>query len=53
MLWLMLYQTYIVLTGSLAFRCAIGAATAAQCHASGNTLSLSSIASDLPAVTRN
>ncbi len=38
MLWLMLYQTYIVLTGSLAFRCAIGAATAAQCHASGNTI---------------
>ena len=38
MLWLMLYQTYIVLTGSLAFRCAVGAATAAQCHASNNTL---------------
>jgi len=35
MIWLMLYQNYILLTGSLAFRCAIGAATTSQCHASG------------------
>ncbi len=35
MLWLMLDQDYIVLTGSLALRCAIGAATASQCHAGG------------------
>lgn len=35
MIWLMLSEDYILLTGSLAFRCAIGAATAAQCHAIG------------------
>lgn len=35
MIWLMLDQNYIVLTGSLSFRCAIGAATAAQCHQIG------------------
>src|SRR5579875_646300 len=35
MVWLMLYQSYIVLNGSLAFRCAIGAATAQQCSAHG------------------
>jgi membrane-associated protease RseP (regulator of RpoE activity) len=33
MLWLMLDQTYLLLTGSLALRCAVGAAPAAQCHA--------------------
>ena len=33
MIYLMVDQDYIVLTGSLAFRCAIGAATAAQCSA--------------------
>lgn len=35
MIWLMLDDIYVVLNGSLAFRCAIGAATAAECHASG------------------
>ena len=35
MIWLMLNQDYILITGSLAFRCAIGAATADQCHAIG------------------
>ena len=33
MLWLMLDQDYILLTGSLALRCAVGAAPAAQCAA--------------------
>ncbi|HYB03834.1 MAG TPA: site-2 protease family protein [Nitrososphaerales archaeon] len=33
MLWLMLDQDYILLTGSLALRCAVGAAPAAQCVA--------------------
>jgi len=37
MLWLMLYQTWIITTGSLVFRCAVGAATPAQCHASNIT----------------
>jgi len=31
MLWLMLDQDYLLLTGSLALRCAVGAAPAAQC----------------------
>ncbi|MDG6923042.1 MAG: site-2 protease family protein [Nitrososphaerota archaeon] len=35
MIWLMLDQNYLVLTGSLAFRCAVGAATAAQCQQIG------------------
>lgn len=35
MLWLMLDQDYIVLTSSIPLRCAVGAATAAQCHAFG------------------
>jgi membrane-associated protease RseP (regulator of RpoE activity) len=38
MIWLMLDQDYVLLTGSLALRCAVGAATAAQCHASGLTV---------------
>jgi membrane-associated protease RseP (regulator of RpoE activity) len=33
MIWLMADETYIVLNSSLAFRCAIGAAPVAQCHA--------------------
>jgi len=33
MLWLMLDQDYILLTGSLALRCAVGAAPAAECVA--------------------
>ena len=33
MIWLMLDETYLVLSGTLAFRCAIGAAPVAQCHA--------------------
>ena len=37
MIWLMLDQDYILLTGSLALRCAVGAAPAAQCTASGIT----------------
>jgi membrane-associated protease RseP (regulator of RpoE activity) len=37
MLWLMLDQTYLLLTGSLALRCAVGAAPAAQCHAANLT----------------
>ncbi|MDG6997292.1 MAG: hypothetical protein JRN52_15350 [Nitrososphaerota archaeon] len=35
MLYLMLDQTYILLTGSLALRCAVGAAPASQCISSG------------------
>jgi membrane-associated protease RseP (regulator of RpoE activity) len=35
MLWLMVDDIYIIFSSSLAFRCAIGAAPAAQCHASG------------------
>lgn len=35
MIWLMLFQSYVVLTGSMAFRCAIGAATYKECHAAG------------------
>ena len=35
MIWLMLDQDYILLTGSLALRCAVGAASAASCAASG------------------
>lgn len=34
MVWLMLFQDYILLTGSIALRCAIGAAPAAECAAS-------------------
>ncbi len=34
MVWLMLYQDYILLTGSFALRCAVGAAPAAECAAS-------------------
>ncbi len=37
MLWLMLDQDYILLTGSLALRCAVGAAPAAACVAKGIT----------------
>jgi membrane-associated protease RseP (regulator of RpoE activity) len=37
MLWLMLDQDYILLTGSLALRCAVGAAPAATCAAKGIT----------------
>jgi membrane-associated protease RseP (regulator of RpoE activity) len=37
MIWLMLDQDYILLTGSLALRCAVGAAPAAQCSAHGIT----------------
>ena len=33
MIWLMLDEIYVVLNSSLQFRCAIGAAPAAQCHA--------------------
>ncbi len=33
MIWLMLDESYIVLSGNLAFRCAIGAASAAACAA--------------------
>jgi membrane-associated protease RseP (regulator of RpoE activity) len=33
MIWLMFNETYLVLSGSLAFRCAIGAAPLAQCQA--------------------
>jgi membrane-associated protease RseP (regulator of RpoE activity) len=35
MIWLMLFQDYILLTGSLALRCAVGAAPTTQCTASG------------------
>jgi membrane-associated protease RseP (regulator of RpoE activity) len=37
MIWLMLDNDYLVLTSSLAVRCAIGAATQAQCHQIGTT----------------
>ncbi len=37
MLWLMLDQDYILLTGSLALRCAVGAASAAVCSGAGLT----------------
>jgi membrane-associated protease RseP (regulator of RpoE activity) len=37
MIWLMLDDVYKVLDSSLAFRCAIGAATASQCHTQGYT----------------
>jgi len=37
MLWLMLDQDYILLTGSLALRCAVGAASAAVCSHAGLT----------------
>jgi membrane-associated protease RseP (regulator of RpoE activity) len=33
MIWLMLDQTYLLLNGSLALRCAVGAAPPSQCHA--------------------
>jgi membrane-associated protease RseP (regulator of RpoE activity) len=33
MIWLMADETYVVLNGTLAFRCAIGAASASLCHA--------------------
>jgi membrane-associated protease RseP (regulator of RpoE activity) len=36
MLWLMLDQDYILLTGSLALRCAVGAAPLSQCQATSN-----------------
>ncbi|MHB8568519.1 MAG: site-2 protease family protein [Nitrososphaerales archaeon] len=39
MLWLMLDQDYIVLTSSFALRCAVGAATVAQCQSHGLTQS--------------
>ncbi|MDA4129977.1 MAG: site-2 protease family protein [Thaumarchaeota archaeon] len=35
MIWLMLDQDYILLTGSLALRCAVGAAPATQCTSAG------------------
>ena len=35
MVWLMLYQDYILLTGSVALRCAIGAAPVSECVAHG------------------
>ncbi|MGI0091616.1 MAG: site-2 protease family protein [Nitrososphaerales archaeon] len=35
MIYLMLFQDYILLTGDLQLRCAVGAATYAQCHAIG------------------
>ncbi len=38
MIWLMVDSTYIVLTSDLKFRCAIGAATAAECNAIGVTV---------------
>ena len=38
MIWLMVDQDYILLTGSLALRCAVGAATASQCHTIGVTV---------------
>ncbi len=38
MIWLMLDEDYIILTGSLTFRCAVGAATASQCHAIGTNV---------------
>jgi len=38
MVWLMVDQDYLIITGSLALRCAIGAATAAQCSAHGFTV---------------
>lgn len=38
LIWLMLDQTYIILTGSLALKCAIGAASAAECHAHNYTV---------------
>ncbi|MHB1907285.1 MAG: site-2 protease family protein [Nitrososphaerales archaeon] len=37
MVWLMLDETWLVLSSSLAFRCAIGAAPVSQCHAQGFT----------------
>ncbi len=37
MVWLMLDDVYRTLDSSLAFRCAIGAAVASQCHAAGVT----------------
>ncbi len=37
MIWLMLFQTYILLNSSLNFRCFIGAAPASQCVAHGIT----------------
>jgi membrane-associated protease RseP (regulator of RpoE activity) len=39
MIWLMLDEDYILLTGSLALRCAVGAATAAQCNSIGVSVS--------------
>ncbi len=47
MIWLMADETYLVLSSSLALRCAIGAAPVAQCHA--NNL----VAGTRPALTSN
>lgn len=37
MVWLMIDYTYVIVTSSLAFRCAIGAAPMTQCHAQNLT----------------